>query len=175
MWINWLSSIQGKNYGTCAPPPPPLLTPADLTPDPNLPASHVVTRLAMAMMRSRRTAACPTKHGSVPKSLWRDQVWAQSAPQMTGEGKALAGRKTCRHHSLLARNATARFQRSPLAKDWQKRGDWRCCGARKWKDFYDSIIAGGFCLGGYNNSWQSLFVWRGGLAASMAPKVSPLL
>ena len=39
----------------------------------------------------------------------------------------------------------------------------------------DSIIAGGLCLGGYNNSWQSLFVWRGGLAASMAQKVSPLI
>ena len=55
----------------------------------------------MAMMRSRRTAACPTKHGSVPKSLWRDQVWAQSAPQMTGEGKALAaGEKLAAHHLL---------------------------------------------------------------------------
>ena len=40
---------------------------------------------------------------------------------------------------------------------------------------HDSIIAGGLCLGGYNNSWHTLFVWRGGLAASMAPKVSPLL
>ena len=42
-----------------------------------------------------------TKHRSVPKSFWPGQVWAQSAPQMTGEGKALAaGEKLAAHHLL---------------------------------------------------------------------------
>ena len=85
-----------------------LLTPADdLTPDSNLPDHNDATMMLRMIMRMRRMmrmigsrewlVAPQDKAPVCPKKfLAQGSLGSISGPQMTGEGKALRWRKTCR-------------------------------------------------------------------------------